>query len=303
MLVHASDGRARALAPAKVNLTLHVVRRRPDGFHDIDSLFVAVDLADELSFELIPDSASIELTCAWDLAGTLQPPALPTDDKNLIVRAARRLQEVSSVRRGVRIHVRKRIPAEAGLGGGSSDAAETLRALHVLWGFHQSEEELSTIAAELGSDVPFFLANFAAAHCTGRGEHVSPVDLPGGLPLVLARPQSGLSTAEVYARCQPNPETSDLRALLELIRDGRWEHAAHVLRNDLEPPATAISSEISSLLTTGRAADSIAAQLSGSGSASFFWCRSAAHAQRVQQQLLAQGCPWVVVTSTLPGPA
>lgn len=155
-------------AYAKINLGLRIIRRRPDGYHDIETVFHPIDLCDEISFE---PSESISLTSS--------DPAIPTDGQNLCVRAAIALRQASGTPRGISMKLRKRIPVGAGLGGGSSDAAATLLALRNLWDLAIRDEELFRIAFTLGADVPYFL-KMGTAYATGRGERLEyfPLDLP-----------------------------------------------------------------------------------------------------------------------------
>jgi 4-diphosphocytidyl-2-C-methyl-D-erythritol kinase len=175
-------------APAKVNLTLRVLGRRPDGFHDIETLMAPLDLADRLEVEL-NDSAGIELSCS--------DPSLPTDGSNLVCKAVTAFAGATGREFGVRIHLEKRIPHGAGLGGGSSDAAAVLKALNDLLGAGLSVEELEKIAASIGSDVAFFIRGVPAI-CRGRGERVEPVEGVPSAEILLVKPPFPVSTAWAY---------------------------------------------------------------------------------------------------------
>ena len=184
---------------AKINLGLEVLRKRPDGYHDIKTLFQWIDLHDTLSFDLL-DTSEIRLTG--------DDPAVPWDETNLAHRAARLLQEKSGTRRGAEIRVEKRIPAGRGLAGGSGDAAMTLVGLDRLWDCRCSRQDLRALGATLGSDVAFF---FEGGLCLGegRGEVLTPLpDLPN-LPLVLALPDFPVPTAQIYANLPSTALTSD----------------------------------------------------------------------------------------------
>lgn len=178
------------LAPAKVNRELRVGRLRPDGFHEILSRIVSIDLADRLTAEP-----------AEDLAFSCDDPAVPAGEDNLVVRAARLLARRTGIRTGARLRLEKRVPMGGGLGGGSSDAAAALLLLARLWRIAGDAESLSPVAAELGSDVPFFLTG-GEADVSGRGECVQPLpDRPSDAPpvdLVLLVPPFAISTAAVY---------------------------------------------------------------------------------------------------------
>ena len=173
-------------APAKLNLFLHITGRRSDGYHLLQSVFMLIDWCDTLHLDLRPDGA----ISREDLASTL-----PADD--LVVRAARALKVASSTPFGVHIGIEKRVPAQAGMGGGSSDAASTLLALNRLWKLDYSLEQLSRIGLGLGADVPFFLGGHNA-WVEGIGEKMMPVTVPVGRFLVV-KPHDGLETRLIFA--------------------------------------------------------------------------------------------------------
>lgn len=176
------------LAPAKINLSLRVLGKREDGYHNVDILMAKLDLADTLSFH---NSRSTSLVC--------DTPGVPTDESNLVLRAARKFEEAYGRSTRQKITLTKNIPHGAGLGGGSADAAITLQACNDILGTNYSDEELHAMAATLGSDVNFFL-NPVISRCTGRGEIVTPVpELAGwSSPIVLLKPQFGVSTPSAY---------------------------------------------------------------------------------------------------------
>ena len=173
------------LAPAKLNLFLHIMGRRPDGYHLLQSMFMLIDWYDTLHFDLRPNSK----LSREDLTLTL-----PEDD--LILRAARLLQEVSGTTLGAHIAIEKSIPAQAGMGGGSSDAATCLLALNKLWGLNYSVKQLSVLGLKLGADVPFFLSGHNA-WVEGVGEVMTPISLPPAQFLVV-KPPEGLETAKIF---------------------------------------------------------------------------------------------------------
>ncbi len=177
-------------APAKINLSLRVLGKREDGFHEVDILMARLDLEDELSFH---NSRTTTLLC--------DAPGVPTDESNLVFRAVREFEKAYGRKAKQRITLTKRIPHGAGLGGGSSDAAVTLRAVNEIIGTNYDGEELAAMAAALGSDVPFFL-NPVVSRCTGRGELVTPVPelATWSRPIVLLKPQFGVSTPTAYGK-------------------------------------------------------------------------------------------------------
>jgi len=173
-------------APAKLNLFLHVVGRRADGYHELQSVFVPIDLADTLDFESRSDGA---IERSGDVIGDVE--------RDLAVRAAHLLQAESRTALGVSIHVEKRIPAGSGMGGGSSDAATTLIALNRLWNLHWPRERLAALALRLGADVPFFVGP-GPAFVEGVGERLTRIDWPRAYFAVI-HPQVAVSTAEIFA--------------------------------------------------------------------------------------------------------
>lgn len=174
-------------APAKLNLFLHITGRRADGYHELQTAFQFLDYGDELQFE-ITDNPEIKLS---------QPVAGVADEENLIVRAARLLQQHSSCGKGAIIHVDKRLPMGGGLGGGSSNAATTLVALNYLWQCAVSDSELAQLGLELGADVPIFIAGFAA-WAEGVGEKLTPIN-PEESWFVVVKPDCHVSTAEIFS--------------------------------------------------------------------------------------------------------
>ncbi len=185
------DGGIRALAPAKINLYLEVMGRRPDGFHEIDTIIQAVTLYDEIEFRQ-RDHGEIQLEL-------VNSPGLPAGEENLVFRAAQLLcARLPGPRPPLSIRLKKNIPIGAGLGGGSSDAAATLMALSTLWGMNLAMEEILELASKLGSDVPFFLYG-GTARCQGRGERVTSLeDFSEPFHFVLAFPGFQIPTSLIY---------------------------------------------------------------------------------------------------------
>ena len=220
-------------APAKLNLFLHVVGRRADGYHLLESVFVLVDWADTLHVELREDGRLQR----HDL-GT----PLPADD--LCLRAARALQQAAGVSLGADISIDKRVPSGAGMGGGSSDAASVLLALNRLWGLDWERERLLRLGASLGADVPFFLYGRTAL-VQGIGEVLTPLDLPS-MQLAIVKPAASLATADIFRSPLLRRDTPSA------ILAGSLENAALAAlasglawgRNDLQPPAEAQCPEV-----------------------------------------------------------
>ena len=250
-------------APAKINLGLQVLRRRADGFHDIETVFLRIPWADHITAE---HADGLSMTCS--------DPALPTDEGNLCMQAALRLRRAFGVEAGAALHLEKQVPYGAGLGSGSSDAAATLRLLDALWDVGASEEELHALGAEIGADVPFFLSvSVGAAHANGRGDVLTPLRASSSalyecpFPFVVIVPPVQVSTPEAYRMVEPRERNRpDLRAAVLSNDLDRWRAD---LVNDFEAPVTEAFPEIESaraLLEEGGAGY---VSLSGSGSAVF----------------------------------
>ncbi len=255
--LHLSPVLAR-LAPAKINLGLHVLRRRGDGFHDLATVFLPLGWSDRLA---AGPAAGLSLTTS--------DPALPTDDGNLVVRAARALAEHANTPPRARLHLDKRVPYGAGLGSGSSDAAAALRLLDGLWGLDTSEADLARLALGLGSDVPFFL-DAVAAHGTGRGEHLDPLlDAAGGpyrcpFPMVVAVPPVHVSTATAFRGVTPDDGgRADLAAAVASNDLDRWRRE---LSNDFQPAVEAAHPGVRATREALEAKGAALAILSGTGS-------------------------------------
>ncbi len=283
-------------APAKLNLTLEIVAKRPDGYHAVESLMVPVDLADELEFR---DAEELSLTC--------DEPTIPTDGRNLVLKAAEALRRTTGSRRGAAIHLRKRIPHEAGLGGGSSDAATTLLALNEIWGLNLPPADLATVAAEIGSDVAFFLAR-SAAWCTGRGEIVEAESTGAAIDVVIVKPPVGLSTKEIYGRVSVPAHPVDGTPARGALRTGDLDALGRALFNRLQAPAFAVAPAVESLHRELAAFGPPGCQLSGSGSALFALCRDALEANRIAAAIRANHVsdpvpPRVFVCQTRTGPS
>ena len=260
-------------APAKLNLYLRVVGKRADGYHEIETLFERIDLADELTFEARPRELSLTST----------DPRLSCGEDNLVLKAARLLQAESGTPRGACIHLVKRIPIAAGLGGGSSDAAATLRGLNTLWGLQLDPPRLAQLAARLGSDVPFFLSAASFAVGRGRGERCEPLDESLSLAHVLVVPEERLSTREVYASAQIDLTASkpSITMVAHALRNGSLGELAHGLWNDLAPEAIRRCPVIATIQTSLRERGCLGTLVSGSGASVFGLCADAAHAQGV----------------------
>ena len=243
-------------APAKINLALHVRHRRPDGYHELETLFVFA--ADGDTVTVVPDSAdrfAITGPFAAALAGG-------SDADNLVIRAAHAFRETFAIDRPHAITLDKHLPIASGIGGGSADAAATLRALAKLHAIAPDDPRLFVIAGALGADVPACLLGRATLG-TGKGEALLPVDGLAGMPLLLVNPGVAVSTAAVFARWDGEDRGG-------IAADGDLLARALAGRNDLQPPAVEIAPAIAGVLTLLDAADGVRlARMSGSGATCF----------------------------------
>ena len=242
-------------APAKLNLFLHVTGRRPDGYHLIQSVFMLIDWCDTLHFELRTDGNITRC----DIAGT---EALPDDD--LCVRAARALQRAIGTPLGVHIGLQKNIPSQAGMGGGSSDAASCLIALQRLWGVRLPAETLHALALSLGADVPFFLSG-GNAWVEGIGEKITPVSLPAAR-FVVVKPPLGLSTPAIFG--SPSLKRDTETATILGFAANAYGPVLEFGHNDLQPVAEDLCPQISQSIDW-LSAQQLHGRMTGSGSAVF----------------------------------
>ena len=291
-------------APAKINFCLEVRGRRPDGYHELATVMMPLSLADRVA---LAQSDKLTVTC----------PGLdiPGGEENIALRAARRFFEAVGLPEGARITIKKQIPAEAGLGGGSADAAAVLRGLQALYG-GPDDGALRDLAVGLGADVPFCLRGHPAL-CTGIGETLRCIPAPA-LALVLAKGPEGLSTPEVFGRydglsageregilqklVEEHPNLNNLKSKYAEFKhktadetardlfDGSTAELRGLLRNDLLAPALSLRPGVGATLDALCAGEPLAVGMSGAGTACFAFCRDAAHAEAVRRQALA-ACP------------
>ncbi len=240
-------------AHAKVNLFLQVIGRRVDGYHLLQMIMAPISLADEL--HLRPIERGVELLC--------DDSTLPAGADNLVVRAALAVLKAGGCDQGVEITLDKKIPSAAGLGGGSSDAAATLRAVRELYELPVADERMYELAVGLGADVPFFLTRHACL-VGGIGEQLNHYSVPENLPLALIKPPQGLSTPKVYqALGWPLTQSVKATTLPAALSDG--ESVAKWLFNDLETPAISLLPEVAQCKQTLQDSGSLGVLMSGSG--------------------------------------
>lgn len=265
-------------APAKINLRLLVLAREASGYHQLETLFCGVDLADELTVELGGDEVTL------DVAGDVDTGAI---EDNLVVRAAHAFQDATGIAGGLRIRLDKRIPSAAGMGGGSSDAAATLRALNALFDRPLSNEALLNLARKLGSDVPFFLTGTPYALAWGRGERL--LELPP-LPrrsVLIAHPGVPMPTPDAFRRLAEvrGPDHTASAALLDAAALSRWSSLIPLACNDFELPALERIPELAETLDRMRSGGASIALLAGSGAAVFGVFEDARQLERVRADI------------------
>ncbi|GAB4133369.1 4-(cytidine 5'-diphospho)-2-C-methyl-D-erythritol kinase [Thermopirellula anaerolimosa] len=257
--------------PAKLNLFLEVVRRRSDGYHDIETLVYPIDLFDTLVFRRNPDSR-IELTVRWATHHAFTAPEMlghvPADAANLAYRAVQRVREATGVSDGLSLDIYKRIPSGAGLGGGSSDAAAALLGACLTWELKHDLLPLPDWAAELGSDVPAFL-QAGPCVCRGRGERVKPASGTGRWHAVVVRPRFGLSTAEVYRACRPPQHPRSVEDCLHALSLGGRGQPTGGLFNRLQEAAESLAPQLIDVRRRLEKQGAWAAGMTGSGSCCF----------------------------------
>ena len=268
-----------AETPAKINLFFEVLGKRNDNFHEIVSVALPIRLCDTLDFELT-DDPQIQFRC---VGGNHD---VPLDDTNLVVRAAKLIQQRFNVLYGAAITLTKRIPSQAGLGGGSSDAAAALRLACRTWNLDVPDSELLPLAAELGSDCPIFFYDTATIS-TGRGEQIQPLPPMPTLWFVLLKPPEGLSTADVYAECMPLHDGQFRRPdeLLNALSGGDVQKIGQHFFNRLEIPAQKLWQRFDAVKRQLLEAGCLAVQMSGSGTAFFGLCQDEVHAKEIAQRL------------------
>ena len=291
----------RVRAPGKLNLSLRVGARRPDGFHPLSTVFQAVSVYEEVV--AVPHDGML-LTVSGLHAG-----GVPTDGSNLAVRAARLLAERAGVPDDVHLHLVKGVPVAGGMAGGSADAAAALVACDALWSTGLSRDELIALAARLGSDVPFLVAGHTAVGA-GRGDLLTPALTRGEFHWAFAVRDRGLSTAAVYAmfdelhRDDPPPPPSDADdvPLMQALLAGDAVALGHALHNDLQPAALELAPDLAEPLQVARDAGALGVVVSGSGPTVAALGRNRQHALVIAAAFTASGAADRVLTAVGPVP-
>ena len=263
-------------APAKINLSLDVLSKRPDGYHEVEMIMTTIDLADRLELSLL-EKDRIQIVSHNRF--------VPDDQRNLAYQAAVLLKERFSVKEGVVIRMEKTIPVAAGLAGGSSDAAATLRGLNKLWNLNLTMDELAQLGAEIGSDVSFCVYG-GTALAKGRGEIITHLPPPPTCWVVLAKPYIGVSTADVYRRLDlsgiHHPNTD---GMIQAIETGNFKGVCDHLGNVLEDVTLKVHPEVALIKDQMKRFGADAVLMSGSGPTVFGLCRHDSRMQRVYNGL------------------
>jgi 4-diphosphocytidyl-2-C-methyl-D-erythritol kinase len=268
-------------APAKINLGLHVLRKRDDGYHAIETVMHRIGWADRIT---VAPADALTMTCS--------DPTLPTDADNLCLQAAQRLQAAFEVEQGARLHLDKHVPYGAGLGSGSSDAATTLQLLDALWELDAAPEALHAIAAQVGSDAPFFLDG-SAALATGRGDELTPLRDAAGAPyampfaLVVVVPDVHIATPEAYGLVRPR--AGGRPDLAEVVRSNDLARWRAELANDFEAPIAEAYPAVGAVREVLDTAGAGYVALSGSGSAVYGVFEQARAARAAEEAAQAAG--------------
>ncbi|SFA49465.1 4-diphosphocytidyl-2-C-methyl-D-erythritol kinase [Parageobacillus thermantarcticus] len=263
-------------APAKINLSLDVLHKRPDGYHEVKMVMTTIDLADRI--ELIPRSDdAIQIIS--------QNRFVPDDDRNLAYQAAKVLKDTFGIKQGVAISITKNIPVAAGLAGGSSDAAATLRGLNKLWRLGLTLDELAELGAQIGSDVPFCVYGGTAV-ATGRGEKIMPIASPPPCWVILAKPSIGVSTAEVYRNLKLDEiRHPDVDGMVEAIESQDYAAICKLVGNVLEEVTLKMHPEVAHIKEQMKRFGADAALMSGSGPTVFGLVQHDSRLQRIYNGL------------------
>lgn len=263
-------------APAKINLTLDVLHKRPDGYHEIEMIMTTIDLADRLELSLLEKD---------EIKVISHNRYVPDDDRNLAYQAAKLLKERFNIKKGVNISIEKSIPVAAGLAGGSSDAAAALRGLNRLWNLGLSLDELAKLGSEIGSDVSFCVYG-GTALAKGRGEKITQLPAPPTCWVILAKPFIGVSTADVYRRLDLNrithPETEKM---IQAIEECSFQQVCRHVGNVLEDVTMKLHPEVAQIKDQMERFGADAVLMSGSGPTVFALVRHDSRMQRIYNGL------------------
>ena len=277
-------------APAKVNLFLEILGKRDDGYHEIETIMQEIDLADSLQFEETQEGVTLECN----------DKNIPANQDNLVCKAANLILEECGIKKGVLINLEKNIPVGAGLGGGSSDAATTLKALNSLWKVGLNNEELMGFAAKLGSDIPFFI-NGKTALCRGRGELITPVEVRNRMDYIILFPRVHISTETIYKNLKIDltKKRKDVSFFLDALKYSEVAGISKLLFNRLEEIIFATYPDLLQVKSTLESFDFCGLSISGSGSAFFGLCNDKHQAEVIKSKIELSGMGNVFVATNV----
>ena len=277
-------------APAKVNLFLEILGKRDDGYHEIETIMQEIDLADSLQFEETQEGVTLECN----------DKNIPANQDNLVCKAANLILEECGIKKGVLINLEKNIPVGAGLGGGSSDAATTLKALNSLWKVGLNNEELMEFAAKLGSDIPFFI-NGKTALCRGRGELITPVEVRNRMDYIILFPRVHISTETIYKNLKIDltKKRKDVSFFLDALKYSEAASISKLLFNRLEEIIFATYPDLLQVKSTLESFGFCGLSISGSGSAFFGLCNDRHQAEVIKSKIELSGMGNVFVATNV----
>ena len=263
-------------APAKINLFLEILGKRDDGYHEIETVMQEIDLVDNLQFEEIQEG--VRLKC--------NDKNIPSDENNLVCKAANLILNECGIKKGVLISLEKNIPVGAGLGGGSSDAATTLKALNLLWKIGLNDAELMHFAAKLGSDVPFFIKGKTSL-CSGRGEKITPVEVKSEMNYLIIFPHINISTTMIYRNLKIDltKKIIDVSFFLNALKHHKAAGISKLLFNRLEEVIFTTYPDLLDVKKVLGHYDFCGLSVSGSGSAFFGLCRDRQQAKAIKSKI------------------
>ncbi len=263
-------------APAKINLFLEILGKRDDGYHEIETVMQEIDLVDNLQFEEIQEG--VRLKC--------NDKNIPSDENNLVCKAANLILNECGIKKGVLISLEKNIPVGAGLGGGSSDAATTLKALNLLWKIGLNDAELMHFAAKLGSDVPFFIKGKTSL-CSGRGEKITPVEVKSEMNYLVIFPYINISTTMIYRNLKIDltKKIIDVSFFLDALKHRKLADISKLLYNRLEEVIFATYPDLLDVKSALDHFDFCGLSVSGSGSAFFGLCKDKQQAEAIKSKI------------------
>ncbi|GAB3805411.1 4-(cytidine 5'-diphospho)-2-C-methyl-D-erythritol kinase [Virgibacillus kimchii] len=263
-------------APAKLNLSLDVISKRDDGYHNVEMVMTTIDLSDRLSIHELDDN-KIDIS--------LESRFVPNDERNLAYKAARLFKEVYGITKGIHIRIEKSIPVSAGLGGGSADAAAVLRGLNKLWSLHIPVEELAELGAQLGSDVPFCVYGHTGI-ATGRGEIVHKLPAPPSCWVVLAKPDIGVSSGTIFEQIQLEKLIHpDTEKVIDALHENNYPKLCHSIGNALEEVTCSVYPEVKRIKNKMAQYGAEGVLMSGSGPTVYGLVKHESKAQRIYNSM------------------